>query len=76
MKCPECGAAELVSDTRDLSYTYQGHTTVIPGVTGDFCPACGECVLDRVNGDRYSAALGAARAKAVPAAPGGTEAGS
>lgn len=46
MRCPNCGAAELVHDTRDLPYTYKGETTVIPQVTGDFCPACDESVLD------------------------------
>ena len=53
MKCPCCGGAELAHDTRDVQYTYKGVTTTIPAVTGDFCPACHEVVLDRVNGDRY-----------------------
>ncbi|MBV5298238.1 MAG: type II toxin-antitoxin system MqsA family antitoxin [Rhodoferax sp.] len=59
MKCPCCGAAELIHDTRDQTYTYKGESTVIPDITGDFCPACAEVILDRVNGDRYSAAIGA-----------------
>ena len=42
MKCPSCATAELVNDTRDMPYTYKGESTVIPDVTGDFCPACGE----------------------------------
>ncbi len=46
MKCPICGAAELVHDTRDISYTYKGDTTMLPQVVGDFCPACDESVLD------------------------------
>jgi HTH-type transcriptional regulator / antitoxin MqsA len=54
MKCPCCGAAELVHDTRDMPYTYKGEATTIPAVTGDFCPAYGEGVLDREHGDRYS----------------------
>lgn len=58
MKCPVCGGAELIPDTRDLSYTYKGETTTIPAVTGDFCPACGEVILDRESGDRYSALIG------------------
>ena len=33
MKCPTCGAAELVHDTRDTPYTYKGEATVIPAVT-------------------------------------------
>ncbi|GEM_PF-5175425 len=31
MKCPVCGAAELIHDTRDVPYTYKGETTVIAG---------------------------------------------
>ena len=58
MKCPACGAAELIHDTRDMPYTYKGETTTIPAVTGDFCPACGEVVLDREHGDRYSELIG------------------
>lgn len=52
MKCPVCGAAELIHDTRDLSYTYKGETTVIAAVTGDFCPACAESVLDAAESNR------------------------
>ena len=57
MKCPRCAAAELVRDTRDLSYTYKGETTSIPDVTGDYCPACGEAVLDLAESTRTSAAM-------------------
>jgi len=57
MKCPSCGAAELVRDTRDLPYTYKGETTQIPAVSGEFCPACGEVVLDGVESARASAAM-------------------
>ena len=59
MKCPVCGAAELVHDTRDVPYTYKGATTTIAAVTGDFCPACDEVVLKGTDWDRYSAAVGA-----------------
>ena len=52
MKCPVCGAAELIHDTRDLPYAYRGENTVIPSVTGDFCPACAESVLDASESDR------------------------
>jgi HTH-type transcriptional regulator/antitoxin MqsA len=58
MKCPCCGAAELTQDTRDMPYTYKGETTNIPEVTGEFCLACGEVVLDRAQGDRYSEMVG------------------
>ncbi|MCW8209386.1 type II toxin-antitoxin system MqsA family antitoxin [Verminephrobacter aporrectodeae subsp. tuberculatae] len=58
MKCPCCGAAELIPDTRDIQYIYKGEATVIPKVTGEFCPACGEVILNREHGDRYSDLLG------------------
>lgn len=57
MKCPSCASAELVHDTRDMPYTYKGESTVIPDVTGDFCPACGEAVLDLAESTRTSAAM-------------------
>jgi HTH-type transcriptional regulator/antitoxin MqsA len=52
MKCPVCGAAELVHDIRDMPYTYKGETTIIVAVTGDFCPACTESVLEETESDR------------------------
>ncbi len=58
MKCPVCGAVELIHDTRDISYAYKGESTIIPAVTGEFCPACGEVVLNREHGDRYSEMIG------------------
>jgi len=36
MKCPICNEAELLPDTRDITYTYKGENTTIPGVTGEF----------------------------------------
>lgn len=57
MKCPACGAAKLVRGTRDLPYTYKGETTSIPAVTGDYCPTCGESVLDAAESARVSAAM-------------------
>jgi HTH-type transcriptional regulator/antitoxin MqsA len=59
MKCPSCGAAKLIRDTRDMPYVYKGELTTIAGVVGDFCSACGEVVLDREHGDRYSERVGA-----------------
>ncbi len=52
MKCPVCGGAELTHGTRDLPYTYKGASTVIESVTGDFCPACDEVVLDAAESAR------------------------
>ena len=58
MKCPSCGAAQLQRETRDVPYNYKGENTTIPAVTGDFCPACDEVVLNREHGDRYSEMVG------------------
>ena len=54
MKCPVCGAAKLIHDTRDVPYVYKGESTVIPAVTGDFCPACDEVVLSMAQAKRCS----------------------
>lgn len=51
MKCPNCGAAELIHDTRDIPFTYKGETTILK-TTGDFCPACGESVHDLEDSER------------------------
>jgi len=52
MKCPVCGASELIHDTRDIPYTYKGETTLITAVTADFCPACSESITDLEETDR------------------------
>jgi len=57
MKCPTCGAAELVHDTRDMAYSYQGEATTIPAVTADGCPACGESVKDPAETRRTMALM-------------------
>jgi HTH-type transcriptional regulator/antitoxin MqsA len=49
--------AEKIHDTRDMPYTYKGDSTTIEAVTGDFCPACGEVVMDMAVGIRHSAAM-------------------
>ena len=52
MKCPVCGSAELINDTRDLSYTYKGKPTVLLAVKADFCPACDESIKDKAETER------------------------
>ena len=51
MKCPVCGAAELVRDTRPIPCRYRGKTTTLT-TTGDFCPACGESIHDADDSNR------------------------
>jgi HTH-type transcriptional regulator / antitoxin MqsA len=57
MKCPSCANAKLVRDTRDLPYIYKGESTVLPKVTGDFCPACDEYILDAAQSRRTMALM-------------------
>ncbi len=52
MKCPTCGAAKLVHDTRDMPYTYKGESTILPAVTGSFCGACDESILNAAESRR------------------------
>jgi HTH-type transcriptional regulator / antitoxin MqsA len=54
MKCPNCGKAKLVRDTRDVPYTHKRESTKLPAVTGNFCPACGEVILDPAESLRTS----------------------
>ena len=57
MKCPLCSAAPLVPETRNMPYTYKGESTTLPDVSGEFCPACGEAVLDARESARVSALM-------------------
>jgi HTH-type transcriptional regulator/antitoxin MqsA len=50
MKCPACAAAELVHDSRELTYTCKGGGRRL-------LPACGESVLDAAESARVSAAM-------------------
>ena len=52
MRCPVCGAVELIHDKRDLPYVYKGESTVIPEVSAEFCSACGESVTDMAESER------------------------
>ena len=73
MKCPACGAAELVRDTRDMPHTYKGETTTIAAVVGDYCPACGEGVLDAAesaSGEGHAGRVVLSEAMAASAAAG------
>ncbi len=65
MKCPSCAATDLVHDTRDIPYTHKGETTFISDVTGDYCPVCGEAVLDLAESSRISAVMAEFRMQAM-----------
>lgn len=53
MKCPLCGNDTLVSEVREVSYTYLGRTTVFTQ-DGDHCSSCGESIFTGDQGDSYS----------------------
>ncbi|WP_166365349.1 type II toxin-antitoxin system MqsA family antitoxin [Pseudomonas akapageensis] len=57
MKCPVCGSPEMVRDTRDIPFTFKSESIVIPNVNADFCPDCGEVVLDVDESMRLSSLL-------------------
>ncbi len=57
MKCPVCGNAELVHDTRDMHYSYKGEHTVVSDVAGDYCTACDEVVLNAEESTKVSASM-------------------
>ena len=54
MECPNCGAAALVEDARDVPFTYKGEKTVLAQVAGSWCPECGEGVFDAASSRRIS----------------------
>jgi HTH-type transcriptional regulator / antitoxin MqsA len=57
MKCPNCGAADLVHDVRGMPYICKGEETVLPQVAGDYCPACGEGMFDAATSCVISASM-------------------
>ena len=59
MRCPICGGAELAPDTQDMPYRYKGESTLIQGVDGDYCSACGEAVLSHDEAMRVSEQMSA-----------------
>ncbi len=63
MKCPMCRSAELIHDTRDISFSYKGETKVIKSVTGDFCPTCKESILDSAESNRVMREMKAFQSK-------------
>ncbi len=57
--CPCCGASGLVRDTRDHVLSRSDGTPVtLTALTGDYCNACGEVILDGAEGQRVMDAAG------------------
>lgn len=61
MKCPCCGGAHLIRETRSLDHAYKGVATKLPDMTGNYCPACGEGFFDIVEGQRMMDLMAAFR---------------
>ena len=57
MQCPICNNAALVEDKRDIPYLYKGELTTLQQVLGQFCPACGEHVLEPSESARVSSLM-------------------
>ncbi len=47
-RCRQCDT-DMVLDTRGMPIAYRGETTVIPSVTGNICPVCGEVDRDTIE---------------------------
>lgn len=57
MDCPSCGKGPLIRAKRSMPYCYKGRKTDIPSVSGDFCQACGELIVDADECIRVSDAM-------------------
>lgn len=53
MKCPVCYEGEMVAGTREVEYTWRGHTTTLPAIDGEHCTACGEIIMDCQQSNDY-----------------------
>ncbi len=51
--CHVCEKGELVQETRNMPYTYKGQKTVLEGISGQWCPSCGEVFLGKGEIDNY-----------------------
>ena len=54
MNCPNCDKPTLITVRRDMPYTYKGAQTVLSDVKGEWCPSCGEALLDLEESARIS----------------------
>ncbi len=54
MNCPNCEKPTLIKVQRDMPYTYKGAKTVLADVKGEWCPVCGEALLDLEESARIS----------------------
>lgn len=45
IRCPMCGVGRLVRETRETVVAYKGHTAPV-SLLGDWCPHCGDGILE------------------------------
>jgi HTH-type transcriptional regulator / antitoxin MqsA len=56
MKCPACGHSRMVEKTIDEKLSYGGHSIILEGMKGEFCPKCGEGIWDSASSRRFDEA--------------------
>ena len=56
MKCPECSKAMKRGESRTERVEYDGEAVMVEGLSGWFCPSCGEAILDDESARRYGEA--------------------
>lgn len=59
MKCPTCGHAEMIFETRDETLSYSSQSLTLHAMQGEFCPVCGEGMWDEESYRRYTEAQAA-----------------
>lgn len=62
MKCPLCGNNTLVSEVREMTYTYLGRKIIFPQ-DGEHCSSCQESIFNSQQGDTYLKRIKAFRAQ-------------
>lgn len=53
MDCPECSKVMKRDASRTERVEYDGETVLVDGLSGWFCPSCGEAILDDDSARRY-----------------------
>lgn len=62
MKCHSCGKADYKFEIRDESYTYRGQTFTFKQ-EAEYCPACGEALMNDEQANVMSQQIAAFRAE-------------
>lgn len=54
--CPQCGAAMQRREARSETIEFAGESARVTGLSGWFCTACDEAILDEDSARRYGEA--------------------